>query len=115
MVTAYVIATMRCDGSYVTQVAVRIADREAEALQEAGLVGFGAGGGGAVGRRGTERALRVLPGGFRRPTIGAQCSIHACISTPADMMPRRDAANQTAHRGAEVSNCWETLHQLTAA
>jgi hypothetical protein len=44
------------------QVAVRIADREMEALQDAGLFGFGAGGGGAVGRRGTERALRVLPG-----------------------------------------------------
>ena len=60
----------------MTQVAVRIADREAEALQEAGLVGFGAGGGGAVGRRGTERALRVLPGVFHARLVTAPNDVH---------------------------------------
>ena len=64
----------------LTQVAVRIADREAEALQEAGLIGFGAGGGGAVGRRGSERALRVLPGVFR-----------ACLLRPQGCVQLRQA------------------------
>ena len=86
----------------MTQVAVRIADREAEALQEAGLVGFGAGGGGAVGRRGSERALRVLPGVTRARLLR---TAHSCAAATGRMLLTWDVTNAAVGQSSLQRSC----------